>query len=93
MAFASVMAFAGGGEVPGVGSEDSVRAALTPGETVVTKSLTEQVKNSRGGSGHSFHFAPTIHAVDSDGVSDMLDKHEAVFTAKMHSILRKNHKG
>ena len=93
LAFASVMAFAGGGEVPGVGSEDSVRAALTPGETVVTKSLTEQVKNSRGGSGSHFHFAPTIQAVDSDGVSDMLDKHEAVFTAKMHSILRKNHKG
>jgi hypothetical protein len=93
LAFASVMAFAEGGEVPGVGPGDTVPAMLTPGETVVTKSLTDQVKNSRGGGGHTFHFAPTVNAVDSDGVADMLDKHEAVFTAKMTSILRKNHKG
>jgi hypothetical protein len=90
-AFAGVMAFAGGGEVPGMGTGDTVPAMLTPGETVVTKSLTDQVRNSRGGNGHTVNYAPTIHAVDSDGVQDMLEKHEAVFTAHVMSTLRKNH--
>jgi hypothetical protein len=91
MAFSGAMAFAGGGEVPGMGTGDTVPAMLTPGETVVTKSLTDQVRNSRGSGGHTIHYAPTIHAVDSDGVQDMLEKHEAVFTAHVMSTLRKNH--
>jgi hypothetical protein len=90
-AFAGAMQFADGGEVPGVGSGDTVPAMLTPGETVVTKALTDQVKGSTGGGGHTFNFAPAIHAVDAEGVDRMLKKHQAVFSANMTSILRKHH--
>ncbi len=82
MAFASVMAFEGGGIVPGVGNTDSVPAMLTPGEAVLPKSLTEGLRNAgRSGSGgggeihvHT-HFSPQIHAVDSEGVDRMFHEH------------------
>ena len=90
-AFGAAMAFGGGGEVPGYGSGDSVPAMLTPGETVVTKALTDQVKSGGGGRGHTFNFSPVIHAVDSEGVERMLQKHEHIFAARMTSVLRKNH--
>jgi hypothetical protein len=41
--FASAMAFAGGGIVPGHGNSDSVLSALTPGEAVIPKALTEHL--------------------------------------------------
>ncbi len=92
-AFAGVMAFAGGGEVPGLGSGDTVPAMLTPGETVVTKALTDQVKGSRGGGGHHITYAPEIHAVDGDGVKRMLEKHSAAFDAHLTATLRKHNRG
>ncbi len=52
-------AFAGGGRVPGVfvGREDTVMGRLTPGETVIDRSLTRELERflSGGGSG-----APTV---------------------------------
>jgi hypothetical protein len=95
IAFASVMAFENGGLVPGEGFGDTVPAMLSPGETVVSKALTDHVKNSENGSGgksgHTINYSPTIHAVDGDGVARMLQKHEAVFTAHLTSVLRKHH--
>ena len=44
MAFASVMAFADGGMVPGVGRGDIVPAMLTPGEHVADKELTDGLR-------------------------------------------------
>jgi hypothetical protein len=90
LAFASVMAFERGGEVPGVGSGDTVPAMLTPGETVVTKALTDQVRGNTGGGGSHMTYAPVIHAVDGDGVERMLKKHSAVFHAELKSTLRKH---
>jgi hypothetical protein len=89
-AFAGAMQFAEGGEVPGVGSGDTVPAMLTPGETVVTKALTDQVRGNTGGGGSHMTYAPTIHAVDGDGVERMLKKHSAVFHAELKSTLRKH---
>jgi hypothetical protein len=88
-AFAGAMQFEVGGEVPGDGA---VPIMAHGGETVVTKALTDQVKNNTGGGGgaHTMHYAPTIHAVDGDGVKRMLDKHSAVFHAEIRSTLRKH---
>jgi hypothetical protein len=89
-AFAGVMAFEEGGEIPGEGAVPIIGHG---GETVVTKALTDQVKNNAGGgSGHNFHFAPRVSAIDRDGVDKMLRQHEHVFAARMTAILRKNHK-
>jgi hypothetical protein len=87
-AFAGAMQFEVGGEVPGDGA---VPIMAHGGETVVTKALTDQVKNNTGGgAGHTMNYAPVIHAVDGDGVKRMLDKHSAVFHAEIRSTLRKH---
>jgi hypothetical protein len=89
-AFGAAMAFAGGGEVPGYGFGDSVPAMLTPGETVVTKALTEPVKSSGGGgAGHVHIHMPTIHALDAEGVSRVLDRHAALISKSVANHLRK----
>lgn len=93
-AFVATLAFANGGEVPGYGSGDTVPAMLTPGETVVTKALTQQVaasqgrQQSKGGELH-MHFSPTVSAIDASGVDKMLDKHAAIFQKKMNDHIRK----
>jgi hypothetical protein len=90
-AFAGVMAFEHGGEIPGSGA---VPIIAHGGETVVTKALTDQVKgNVGGGAGHSFHFAPVIHAIHQKGVEGMLQKHATVFERHVTAQLRKMHKG
>jgi hypothetical protein len=97
MAFASMMAFAEGGTVPGIGLGDTVPAMLTPGEHVADKGLTEglrgMVKNGANGGQHihihGVRFAPEIHAVDADGVDAVLEKHQAVFQKHLESSLRK----
>jgi hypothetical protein len=88
-AFAGVMAFEGGGEIPGAGP---VPILGHGGETVVTKTLTDQVKANAGGGGHTFNFAPVVHATDSEGVDRMLKKHSDVFAKHITSELRKMHK-
>jgi hypothetical protein len=97
MAFASVMAFEGGGLVPGVGRGDVVPAMLTPGEAVIPKKLTEGLTNAaehggldRGPDVH-VHHTPTyhIHAIDADGVNQMLREHGEKFTQHATNTLRK----
>ena len=94
-AFTSVMAFANGGTVPGSGSGDTVPAMLSPGETVITRALTERVTDSErrgsagGGGTMHMHYAPQIHAVDAKGVDDMLTKHGSVFERHINATMRR----
>jgi hypothetical protein len=94
MAFASVMAFAEGGVVPGVEKGDVVPAMLTPGETVIPKQMSENLKNASNNAPkqpdiHVHHNATyNLHAIDTDGVRDMLDKHADTFTEHIHQTLR-----
>jgi hypothetical protein len=94
--FAATMAFAAGGLVPGSGDGDTVPAMLTPGETVVTKALTQRVAQSEGrgqsgGQGHVIQHSPTYHVstMDSRGFSSMLQKHDAEFQAHAVATMRK----
>jgi hypothetical protein len=96
-AFASVMAFADGGMVPGVGRGDIVPAMLTPGEHVADKELTDglrgMVRSGGASGGHTFniraHYAPTVSALDSDGVDKVLTKHGDRFQKHIENTLRK----
>jgi hypothetical protein len=90
--FAATMAFAQGGLVPGIGSGDTVPAMLTPGETVVTKALTEQVANSTTNHGGDVHVHTSINAVDAAGFEKLLDKHAAVVGRHVQSQMRRAHK-
>jgi hypothetical protein len=100
-AYAAVMAFEGGGVVPGVGSGDIVPAMLTPGEGVVPKGVMEglsnQARNGNTGGGVHYNigsprFSPTIHALDADGVDEILEKHADKFhKAFEHTVRRLNH--
>jgi hypothetical protein len=100
-AFASVMAFADGGVVPGTGNHDTVPAMLTPGEGVVPKGVMEGLSNMAksggmsGGGAHvsmAAHFAPTVHAMDSEGVDRVLEKHADQFHKQFQRTLRKMNK-
>ncbi len=97
-AFASVMAFEAGGIVPGVGVGDTVPAMLTPGESVLTKKMTESLShlakfgngNSSGGEVHVHHHASYhVQAFDSRGVDDVLRQHGDKFTDHAVRTLRK----
>jgi hypothetical protein len=93
LGFASVMAFEEGGVVPGVGNFDTVPAKLTPGEGVIPKPIMERLSNSPGEGGKTTHvkvnFAPHINAIDSNGVSKMLEKHADKFAAHVEAQLRR----
>jgi hypothetical protein len=98
MAFATTMAFASGGIVPGSGNGDTVPAMLTPGEAVLPKALTEGLSNAArngnlgGGGGEvHVHHAHTynIHAMDSEGVDRVLREHGDKFAAHAENHVRK----
>jgi hypothetical protein len=92
MAVAQAMAFNKGGEVPGYGSGDTVPAMLTPGETVVTKALTEQVKSngsSRADRGGDTHVAVHVHAVDAAGFEGLIKKHSSMLQKHVTSAVRR----
>ena len=96
-AFASVMSFEIGGKIPG--SSGPVPIIGHAGETVVTKSLTDRVERAEahgGGNGtggnHSFHFNPTVHAMDAEGVDRVLTKHNNVFQRHVASTMRKRNR-
>ena len=85
MAFASVMAFAGGTDyVPGVTRGDTVPAMLTPGEGVVPGGVMDGLRTMArngglgGGQGQTVHVhvRPTYHvqALDGSGMSAVLEK-------------------
>lgn len=99
--FAGAMAFREGGVVPGVALGDVVPAMLEPGEGVVPKSVMGSLRDlarngGMGGGVHyniaSPHFSPTIHALDADGVDEILEKHADKFhKAFEHTVRKLNH--
>lgn len=98
-AFASVMAFAGGGLVPGVGIGDVQPAMLEPGETVLPKKMTERLSRSTDSDNSAprpvqvhVHHNPVIHALDAEGMGRVLQKNADVLTKHVEHTLRKmNH--
>jgi hypothetical protein len=87
-AFGGVMAFEEGGEVPGMGAYP---AMVHGGETVVTKALTDQVKNNTGGGGGDVHVHTTVNAVDAENFGQLLNKHASTVAAHVRGQLRKFH--
>jgi hypothetical protein len=93
--FTAVMAYEGGGMVPGTGRGDVVPAMLEPGETVLPKKLTEGLMRSGGNAGGGnvthvqAHFAPVVHAVDAEGVDRMLRTHADTFHRHFASHVRR----
>jgi hypothetical protein len=95
-AFASVMAFQGGGLVPGVELGDVVNAKLEPGETVLPKKMTEQLSRAADSGGDSkphvtIHHRPTYHVqtIDASGIRGVLTKHADEFHKSFESHVRK----
>ena len=97
-AFTSVMAFEGGGVVPGVGRGDTVPAMLTPGEGVIPGGVMDGLdkmarSGGMGGGGTHYHttvkYSPVVHALDGDSVGRVLDKHGDVLQKHFESTLRK----
>jgi hypothetical protein len=84
--------------VPGFGHGDTVPAMLTPGEGIVPKGVMEGLSNMAksggmsGGGAHvqmAAHFSPTVHAMDSEGVDRVLEKHQDKFQQHFQRTLRK----
>jgi hypothetical protein len=100
-AFAAVMAFEGGTDcVPGVGRGDIVPTMTTPGEGIVPGGVMDGLRNMARSGGFErgptisvrAHFAPTIHALDADGVDAVLEKHADKFQRHFENTLRRmNH--
>jgi len=96
-AFMAVMAFAGGGVVPGVGMGDTVPAMLTPGEGVVPGGVMDGLsKMARsgtmgGGPTNNVHVAPVYHlnAIDSEGMDKVLQNHNDTIQKHVSNELRK----
>jgi hypothetical protein len=97
-AFAAVMAFAQGGIVPGYGPGDTVPAALTPGEMVLPKPISQglqgAIQNGTLGGGDHFH-GGNIHinasAMDADGIDKVLKKHASkIHKHAMNEMRRRN---
>jgi hypothetical protein len=97
-AFAKVMAFETGGIVPGVGMGDTVPAMLTPGEAVLPKNLTDNLRSAArsgnlGGGGGEVHLhvhqTNHIHAMDSEGVERVLNEHKDTFAKHFNDHVRK----
>jgi hypothetical protein len=96
-AFAAVMAFQDGTDsVPGSGKGDKVPAMLEPGEGVVPGGVMDNLRkmSSSGEMGGNHyhvraHFAPTVHALDADGVDTVLDKHADKFQKHFENAVRR----
>jgi hypothetical protein len=97
MAFASMMAFQDGGVVPGIGKGDHVPAMLEPGEGVVPGGVMDGLRNMArsgtmgGGSAYHAHVNPTyhLHALDTEGMEKMLNKHSNTIDKHVSNTLRK----
>jgi hypothetical protein len=99
--FAGAMAFEEGGVVPGVGRGDIVPSMLSPGEGIVPggvmDGLSKMARSGNMGGGVHYHiasphFSPTIHALDADGVDEILEKHADKFhKAFERTVRRLNH--
>lgn len=93
---AAATGFAEGGLVPGSGSGDTVPAFLTPGETVVTKALTDRVSRSEGQGGSSgdthIHNHISATAMDAEGVDRVLTKHMTTLQRHVTAQIRRRNK-
>lgn len=92
-AFAQVMgymAFEQGGIVPGR-SGMAVPAIVHGGEMVLPTSLSRKMQESAGGAGRHIHmtYAPTVNAISSKGVADVLREHGEVLGGIMQDELRR----
>jgi len=93
----AAMAFETGGIVPGVGNKDTVPAMLTPGEAVLPKNLTDNLRSaSRSGSSGNgpevhIHHSPTYHVqtIDGDGIKQVLTEHAEQFHQHVENHIRK----
>jgi hypothetical protein len=102
-AFAAVMAFEGGGIIPGVsGGRDSVNAVLEPEEMVLPRTLSSGLQkmirdggaNNKGGDTH-IHVQSHVHnpqALDADGMHDILEAHADTIAAHVSNHFRKQNK-
>jgi hypothetical protein len=81
-----VAAFANGGIVPGSGGTDSQIVAATPGEGVFTP---EQMAALGPGGGVTI-IMPSIQAIDSTGVANVMDKYATLIDARVRRALRDN---
>ena len=101
-AFAAVMAFEGGGIVPGTGHSDSVPAMLQPEEMVLPKPLSIGVQKmiaqgldgqQKGGDVHIHsQYHAHAHAFDSDGVQRVLKDHGDAFTKHITDTIRRHNR-
>lgn len=93
-AFAAVMAFEQGGIVP-----QDTYAMVHKQEMVLPAHISNFIMNAAGGStgdgsgGHHFVYAPTVHAVDAEGVDRMLTKHGDTFNKHVNKHLRRMNLG
>ena len=102
-AFAAVMAFDGGGIVPGInGGRDSVNAVLGPEEMVLpaplSTGLQQMIKdgvagNKNAGDTH-LHYSNTYHVntIDGDGMREALEAHSDMVQGHIQGVLRKRNK-
>jgi hypothetical protein len=100
-AFASVLAFADGGIVPGTELFDSVNAKLMPGEMVIPKNITDRLmqasRNDGAGSGaqeihiHHAHYYH-VQAMDSEGMDRVLTKHASTVERHFNNHARKQNR-
>lgn len=86
--------------MPGSGRGDIVPALLSPGEGVVPGGVMDGLRGVArnggfdGGSQIHIHarYAPTIHAIDQDGVDKMLTKHGDTFQKHFERALRRTNR-
>jgi hypothetical protein len=97
-AFTAMMAFQGGGIVPGVGKGDIVPAMLEPGEGVVPGGVMDKLRGmarsgDMGGGGSHYHATTHVHmhvnALDGDGMDQVLNKHAGKIQKHFENSLRK----
>jgi len=95
-AFAAVLAFEKGGLVPG-GRGEAVPVVAHAGEAVLPAKLTNFLVNAAssgaasGNAGRSINvnYSPTIHAIDTRGVSDMMREHASIMAEALAGELRR----
>ena len=95
-AFAAAMSFETGGKIPGSGV---VPINAHGGESVVQKVLTDRVESAErhggvkgGGGDMHLHFAPSVHAMDAEGVDRVLTKHATTFERHFRATVRRMNK-
>lgn len=96
--FATVVAL--GGELPSAAGgmlnvPSDMLAMVHKNESIIPASIAgpmrENLAGGGGNGGTTVHYAPTIHAMDAQGVEGVLNKHRSTLVKIMQRELRKNH--